>query len=227
MGTSRNRKNTRAPLPFPGYWVSPKDCRSCHYDLTGLEMPANCPECGTPHDVIPMILCGTPKLIEGGTPGWRKALWALVFIGGFGLTQCWGLLLFSGNGAWMIVCAVALAALTVFLLATGGKRERRGVERLLFVEGGFWRTGINRRDSEDDDVQFISWGDTVRAEVKSVGDYWAILKVRGMASHKRLLEMGIRCPRAEAGIVAQTIEVLGAMEPTDALCEGAGERGLT
>ncbi len=170
-------------------------CPACDYSLTGLPAEWRCPECGFAYDDRTFVMKGISRGTSSMTSS-RKSLWILLAITGmFGPTILIELN-FRGAASLSLILGVAWISLVIFLLVTG-KRERRGMEQILFAAGGFGycTSGL---DAAAEGFRLVKWADVDGIRLDKKGARWHRLRIHsrradGRSGGRTQLDVGIRC----------------------------------
>ena len=170
-------------------------CPACAYSLTGLPTDWRCPECGFEYDANTFVLEGISRGTSSMTSS-RKWLWILLAIGGTLGPSFLIPLLFEGFAPVALILCAAWVALLIYLLMTG-KRERRGLEQILFAAGGFGYC-TSGADTATEGFSLVRWADVDGIRIDRKGSRFHRLRINsfrldGRPGGRTELDVGLSC----------------------------------
>ena len=175
-------------------------CPRCEYSLIGLPAQHRCPECGFEYDGRTFVLTGISRGATSIQTG-RKLMWLFVAFGawlGFSLIG----LLVTAAPSWMPLALMMLwAGLFVYLVFTS-RRERRGLERVLFAAGGFGYFA-NVSSGVVTEAKMVPWQEVDTVVIERKGANWHRIRIGSAAGiggklTQVRLDLGIRCDEPTA-----------------------------
>jgi len=185
-------------LPDPEWIQTLPSCPGCGYNLTGLIVPGQCPECGFAVDDKTMVLSGVVKADATQSAG-RRVLWVLVFTAAFLMAYGWPffiLMRWFGCGFFLLWLGTLIG-----LLATS-KRSRAGKMKVIIATGGFYV--IDDLHSPQHEGRAVSWDHVARMQFDRISPVWYKVQLWS-ANNNKLLEAGVRCTDELAPLVQDTI----------------------